>query len=291
MLQSISYRGYDPAPVQQLLDYGISQEGLADVAASVKDVVGHAFRTVKVNIKNIKKDYVQSDFQQYYSANRSKINLLLKNPIRKLNPDTFLPMPDGMAGTYCDVTELLCPFVMQPFGEITKKSEQCVKDLKQIVDQNFPKEELRSQAIVSKIESFQFKDIIAQTDNLKDKLPKMFVKGRVTSSTVGEQFKDKKELNKVIDRLLACGDRYKEFIKHQNDIRKVENSFHQLVDSIIRRDRKMKKEEKKVFSEVLYEFVKSMALFNDYYGIALNEILRIENKFMLCMTQMINDAK
>lgn len=291
MFQVVPYRAYNKAPVELYLECGISTEGLADTFAAVKDIVGHSFRTVKVNVAHFKKDYSRSDFQQFYSAHKARLNLFLKNPARKLVDDTFLPMPDGMKGTYPEVLNVLVPFVCLPFGEIIVKINECAQGIIDILNDTYKDEKQRLSAIQSKIDAYPLDDVLKQTNELKEQLPKLFVKGRVTSSTVGEQFKDKKEVVEIVDKLLACGDRFKVFLNHQKDVQAVEKTFNNLVQAMSKVDRKLKPAEKKLYGELLYRFIKDIAIFNDYYGICLSEVLRIEGKFMICLRQMMDAAK
>lgn len=292
MFQTVPYRAFNKAPVELYLECGVSTEALTDTFAVIKDIVGHSFRTVKINVTHFKKDYSRSDFQQFYSAHRSRIGLFLNNPARKLIPDTFMPMPDGMKGTYPQVLNILVPFAQLPFGEIIVKVNQCAEEIITILnDSTFKDEKDRLYAVQSKIDAYPLDDVLKQTNDLKNELPKLFAKGRVTSSTAGEQFKDKKEVSEIVDKLLACGDRFKIFLNHQKDVQTVEKTFHKLVESIGKVDRKLKPAEKKLYGETLYKFVKDIAIFNDYYGITLSEILRIEGKFMICLRQMMDAAK
>lgn len=291
MSVTLAYRACDPTPVQQFLKYGVAQEGLVDAATFIRDLVGHSFRTIKVNFSNIKKDYVQSDFQQYCSKNKAKLNLFLNNPTRKLVDDTFLPIPDGMVGKYTEVTGALTSFLTIPFSSTSKSIVELADTLENIVSDTKSNPKTKIKNIEDKIKTSDIYSVILPGLNLGKILPTFFNKGRVGSTTVGEQFSSKEEIKAVMAGLITCGRAYKDFVEHKDYITKIEDSFKTLTDRCSAYIPELKGSDKSKFISVMYTFIKDVALYCDFYGVAVNEALRVEHKFMLCLTQMCEVAK
>lgn len=280
------YRAYDPCPIDSYLSCAVGTESFTDTIAYIKDVVGHAFRTVKLNITHFNKDYIQSDFQQYYSEHKSRISVYLNNPVRTIKKDLFVPMPDGMIGRYPEVTQLLSSFISLPFGEIIKTLLYTTDALTRLIRKDMDGSS-RNDLLISKIEAAHLTDTIETTHDFGERLPKYFRKGKATASTADKQFSSKAEVANVVDQLLLCGNRLKEFLKHQQDIRKVEESFRKLSDAAISLESKLSGSVKTEFTKTIHDYIKDIALFFDYYGIALNEILRIENKFTMVLSTLM----
>lgn len=285
-----TYRACDPTPIEQFLECGVSEEGFRDAIALVKDLIGHSFRTIRINFKHIKKEYVQSDLQQYYSKNKNRIYLFLNNPTKKLVPETFLPIPDGMISTYPVVSDALCKFLSMRFAPTSKIIIDTTNSLDAILNDPSKSDEIKINEVLTKLSEPIVGVIITSYKELQKCLPMYFHKARVGSSTVGEQFVDKVQVRQTLTNLLSCGVAYKDFVANQVNVDKIEASFRKFSNSCSTFSTNTKAPSKDEFVEAVYEYVKDIAMFCDFYGVAINESLRLEHKFMLCLTQMCEAA-
>lgn len=286
----LQYNLTDKLPFELYLEHGVSTEGLADGFAFLSDMVGHAFRTIATNLTHLNADYVQSDFKQYYSRYKNRLTLFFNNPLKQLSADTFLPIPDGMIGTYPEIMAVLTPVVIQPFNRHVEDITTCIKAFIRILSKHDSDPSTWAKSFIEQTTALNLSDAIEMTHALKDSLPNYFRKGRVGHSTVGEQFQSKEDIRSITTQLLMCGDSYKEFLKHRVDIIELEKVFKLLTTVVSRMAADVDKSIKSELSKILYTFIKEIALYCDYYGAALSETLRIEHKFILCLDQCMANA-
>lgn len=284
-------RIYDITPTESYIEQSISNESLSDGIAFIQDLVGHTVRTIGVNLSSINKEYLHSDYHEFGSRNRARLALFFRDPTRILFPETFIPMPDGMVGKYVDVVNTLYPLISLDFTGILKRIINVTNSITKMLRDNDRDFKTLLDDIANTVKSGKFSEAIEISKSVRDTLPTYFLKGRATASTVGKQFNNKDELKLICKMLSDCSPAYKDFIHSRSNITLMENAFKQLSKAVAEYERSLPQKEKTFLSTVLYTYTKEIALFCDYYGVALHELLRVEHKFILSMTQIMKVAR